>query len=88
MHEFYNFNLTELANGIIFDVLNGTKYRSKSGLGNACQICPFVPHPSLEKAAKLASQAKLSHSEPELCLDGFEMNLGNDYYPSPVSHVG
>ena len=28
------------------------------------------------------------HSEPELALDGSEMNLGNDYYPKPVPHVG
>ena len=29
-----------------------------------------------------------THSEPELALDGFEMNLGYDYHPSPVPHVG
>ena len=28
------------------------------------------------------------HSEPEVQLDGFEMNMGNDYYPSLVSHMG
>ena len=36
-----------------------------------------------QKMKKMAA-----HSEPELRQDGFEMNLGNDYYPSPVPHVG
>ena len=34
------------------------------------------------------SQVLAHHSEPELRMDGFEMNLGNDDYPSPVPHVG
>ena len=28
------------------------------------------------------------HSEPELALDGFEMNLGYDYHSSPEPYVG
>ena len=34
IHEFYDFNLTELADGKIFDVLTGIEHQSKSGLGN------------------------------------------------------
>ena len=34
IHEFYDFNLTELADGKIFDVLTGIEHQSKLGLGN------------------------------------------------------
>ena len=45
--------------------------------------------PRVEYVVYLGLWATLQlHSEPELALDGFEMNLGNDYHPSLVPHVG
>ena len=38
IHEFYDFNLTELADGKIFDVLTGIEHQSKSGLGTVIKF--------------------------------------------------
>ena len=59
-------------------IFNGTEVKNKD-------LYPFFVSIKLsfEDHVKYAP-----HSEPEVQLDGFEMNMGNDYYPSLVSHMG